>query len=59
MASNMSEEPKWYKEKEDSFNDSELGGMGAADYDVEEEFGLLTDNSADSSLFNETDDWGY
>lgn len=54
----MSEEPKWNKE-EDSLNDSELGGMGAADYDVEEEFGLLTDNSADSSLYNETDEWGY
>ena len=58
MASNMSEEPKWWKE-EQTPNDSELGGMGAADYDVEEEFGLLTDNSADSSLYNETDEWGY
>ena len=50
------EEPKWYKEE--SLNDSELGGMGAADYDVEEEFGLLTDNMADSNL-SETDEWGY
>ena len=36
----IDQEPKWYKD--DSLNDSELGGMGAADYDVEEEFGLLT-----------------
>ena len=58
MANNMSsEEPKWYKEE--SLNDSELGGMGAADYDVEEEFGLLTNNMADSNLYNETDEWGY
>ena len=57
MASNMSIEPKWYKDE--SLNDSDLGGMGAADYDVEEEFGLLTDNMADSNLNMETDDWDY
>lgn len=56
MSSMISEEPNWYKE---NFNDSELGGMGAADYDVKEEFDLLTNNKADSSLYNETDEWGY
>ena len=50
-------DPKWKEYKD--YNDAELGGMGAADYDIEDEFGLMTNNNADMNLSTETDEWGY
>ena len=52
----MADPRKWDYE---NLNDSELGGMGATDYDIEDEFGLLTNGNADQNLNMETDEWGY
>ena len=49
--------PKW--KDYDDYNDSELGGMGPASYDIEDEFGLMTNGNADENLNMETDEWGY
>ena len=43
----------------DYYNDSELGGMGPADYDIQDEYGLMTGNTADQNLSSETDEWGF
>jgi len=47
------------KNNYDDLNDSDLGGIAPAEYDINEEYGLLTSNTADSFLNNETDEWGY
>jgi hypothetical protein len=49
-------DPKLY---DDGMNDSELGGIGAADYDIQEEYGIMTNGNADLGLNLNTDEWGY
>lgn len=52
----MASDPKLY---DDSLNDNELGGLGAADYDIQDEYDLMTNGNADLNLSSETDEWGY
>ena len=52
----MASDPKLY---DDSLNDNELGGLGAADYDIQVEYDLMTNGNADLNLSSETDEWGY
>ena len=49
-------DPKLY---DDSLNDNELGGLGAADYDIQDEYNLMTNGNAELNLSSETDEWGY
>tara|TARA_X000001316_G_C921583_1_gene36065 strand:+ start:593 stop:769 length:177 start_codon:yes stop_codon:yes gene_type:complete len=49
-------DPKLY---DDEMNDNELGGIGAADYDIQEEYGIMTNGNADLGLNLNTDEWGY
>tara|TARA_Y100000004_G_C8721747_1_gene330388 strand:+ start:121 stop:279 length:159 start_codon:yes stop_codon:yes gene_type:complete len=44
---------------DDYYNDNELGGLGAAEYDIHEEYSLMINGNADQGLSSETDEWGY